>query len=201
MIWEMRTSRNTGGWSIDTMVWRGAGKSGPGRIGKDTVHRSRLLITAASGIIVLLGAVLVARVAFRVPRLYSDAATDHRREVVNHEPREWLTDGAALEALAEHRGIQSSAVKVLSGEGYRLEKGRICQLDGQPFLHLVYTEGAREISAYLRPRKEPGFGPLSTGDVGPEHIAVINGVHATGVFVADRAADVLALARSVAGAL
>lgn len=65
----------------------------------------------------------------------------------------------------------------------------------------LYAEAAREISAYLRSRKTPGFSPLATADVGGEHLAIVNGVHVTALFVTDRAVDVVARARSAAPVL
>jgi hypothetical protein len=151
--------------------------------------------------IMLLAIGVLTRAAFRVPRLYADAAIDHHREIVERQTRVWFNDAAAIESLAEQQGFHFSVIQALSGDGYSLEKGRICQLEGRPYLHLVFTDGAREISAYLRSRKAPGFSPLATADVGAEHLAIVNGVHVTALFVTDRAVDVTARARSAAPVL
>ena len=165
------------------------------------VPRSRLGVIAASVAIGLLAIALLARVVFRVPTLYIEAAADHRLEIVDRQPRPWVTEAAGIFALADGQRIQSSTLQALTRDGYRLEKGKICRLDGQLFLHVVYTDGAREFSAYLRPRHEPGIGPMTTADVDNEHLAVVNGVHVTALFVANRADDAVSRARSCAGAL
>src|SRR5580693_2811893 len=78
----------------------------------------------------------------------ADAARDHRVEVVEHQRRTWLTDAAAIEALASRRGL--SAPAAIAPMGYRLERGKLCRLGGRVFLHLVYSNGVREFSLYLR---------------------------------------------------
>ena len=43
-----------------------------------------------------------------VARVYADAATDHRMEVVEQQPRHWMTDPAAIAALGEKLGISDA---------------------------------------------------------------------------------------------
>jgi len=87
----------------------------------------------------------------RTARVYADAAEDHRDEVTLAQPRHWRTELAEIQALAETRGVSAEAVNALGGSGYRLERGRICQLEDHVYLHLVVTDGAREYSLFLRP--------------------------------------------------
>jgi hypothetical protein len=171
------------------------------QIAAETRDRKRWLWIASSAAIVLLAAGIVARIAFRVPTLYAEAATDHHREIVDRQPRVWVTDAAGIAGLAESRGIPASAIQTLNRTGFRLERAKICRLDSTLYLHLVYTDGAREVSTYLRSRQTPGIGPMTTADVGAEHLAVVNGAHFTALFVADRAKDAVARARAAAADL
>jgi anti-sigma factor RsiW len=86
-----------------------------------------------------------------VARVYADAATDHQLEVVQREARPWIVDPAALAALAEQQGI-AGGVPLELAPSYHLERGKVCRLDGRLYLHLVYSDGAREFSLFLRKR-------------------------------------------------
>jgi len=91
----------------------------------------------------------------RAPRpaeVCSDAANDHRTEVVNSEPRQWLSDHAKIATLALRQGISSATVPTQVLGDYRLARGRLCFLDRHIFLHLVYSNGRQEVSLYLRSR-------------------------------------------------
>ena len=72
--------------------------------------------------------------------------------VVDREHRTWYLDEQAVRALADREGVSPSVVSGLAANGYRLECGKLCRLDGRPFLHLVYANGARKLSVYVRPR-------------------------------------------------
>jgi anti-sigma factor RsiW len=87
----------------------------------------------------------------RVSRVYADAADDHQTEVVDHSPRRWISDPGQIEALAQKQGIDV-AVPAELASGYHLERAKICWLDGRPYLHLVYSDGVREFSLFLRAR-------------------------------------------------
>ncbi len=89
----------------------------------------------------------------RTPGVFEQAARDHRVEVVEHSPRRWRTDQAAIDGIARRFGFSSEQAARLAPAGYRLEHAKICGLDGKPALHLVYsaTEAAsqREFSVYI----------------------------------------------------
>jgi len=134
-----------------------------------------------------------------VARVYADAALDHRREVIEQQPRHWLVDPAQIAALAETRGVAGSAPLALAGNGYHLERGRLCFLDGRIFLHLVYSNGAAEVSVYLRERgaeslpgrvRETENGRnLRASNPGDEHVASFQTDRLTVVVVTDQPAD------------
>jgi anti-sigma factor RsiW len=106
--------------------------------------------------------------ALRPERLYRDAALDHRLEVVEHQPRHWRTDRAEIDKLAAR--YQLHDVAALAPAGYRLEHAKMCGLEGQPALHLVYTNGVQEISLFVRSRTGGDSGISSTG-VGDLYLA------------------------------
>jgi hypothetical protein len=96
--------------------------------------------------------------------------------------------------------------------GYRLEHGKLCRLDGRPFLHLVYTDGANEVSVFLRQwDSEPSTGiaretvnnsVLYTVDIGPEHLGFFQTRQLTAVVVSDQSGKTaLSVASSIARAL
>ncbi len=87
----------------------------------------------------------------RFSKVYADAAEDHQDEVIDHSPRNWYTDPAKILALEQYLGVSLNVPQELAG-GYHLEHGKICRLEGKLYLHLVYSDGTREFSLFLRPR-------------------------------------------------
>jgi hypothetical protein len=160
----------------------------------------------AAGVIAMLGASVLSYRAFfkeRTPPVCIAAAQDHEREIVNGEPRPWLSDLAAIDSLAEKQGVPASAISALGTTGYRLERARLCFLKKQIFLHLVYTRNGDEFSVYLRPRSgEPLGNSVHQAEIGPDNLAYFQLHGLTAVFVAHQpSADVLAFARAGAQAL
>ncbi len=158
-------------------------------------------------------AFLAYRVAFRPPIaiVYSDAAR-HHEHLVDH--RQWISGQAPLAQLAQQGGMEASVLMSLAPAGYRLEHGKLCRLDGRPFLHLVYTNGANEVSVFLRPwdDPEPSQGTamgtvnnsvLYTVDIGPEHLSFFQTRQLTAVVVSDQSdgKSALSVASSIARAL
>jgi hypothetical protein len=117
----------------------------------------------------------------QIPAVCSAAMQDHEREIVNGEPRQWLTGLSAIQALAQKQGVPVQAIAALDATGYRLERARLCFLQKQIFLHLVYSKQGGEYSVYLRPRSgEPSF----DGSVrGTENLAYFETNRLTAVFV------------------
>ncbi len=126
----------------------------------------------------------------------ADAARDHRAEVVEHQPRTWLTDARAIDALAARTGLSAPAAEAMAPVGYRLERGKLCRLGGRDFLHLVYSNGVREFSLYLRDSapSETFFGTSRAIagvnlDVGAEHVAQVPSLRFTALVVTDESQD------------
>ena len=112
-------------------------------------------------------------------RAYASMARDHQREVTEHQPRPWISDPQQLTTLISQEGVPVSILHGLSGNGFHVVHGKICTLKGHNYLHLVYTNGDREFSAFFRPQSPllnllPGSGNhagLATADIGAEHLA------------------------------
>ncbi len=83
------------------------------------------------------------------PPWFSDAARDHRVEVMEKQPRRWRSTDDELEALAAMHGLSHAQISALAPAGYRLERAKNCGINGQRSLHLVFGNGEREYSLYL----------------------------------------------------
>jgi hypothetical protein len=136
----------------------------------------------------------------QTPPLCVAAAEDHRREIMEREPRPWLTEIAAIQSLAEKQGVPRSAIAALGTTGYGLERARLCFLKKQIFLHLVYTKEGAEFSVYLGAPS----GIFSDSVRGEASLAYFETSRLTAVFVGDgvsHGADALAFARAGARVL
>jgi anti-sigma factor RsiW len=106
--------------------------------------------------------------------VYAAAARDHRYEVVDRNPRKWQTDSGSILDLVVRRGVAASIIPAFAPAGYRLAEGKLCLLNGQIFLHLVYTNGRENYSVYVGPGEEGkslAVSAISAADVGAEHVA------------------------------
>jgi hypothetical protein len=143
------------------------------RIGRRVLPR--WAVPVAAGIVLIVAGGLAYRAFFipQTPVLCVAAAEDHQREIVNGDPRRWLTDLAAIQSLAEKQGVPRSAIAALGTTGYHLERARLCFLKKQIFVHLVYTKNGEEFSVYLRPRglESPFDGSVREASLGSEDLA------------------------------
>ncbi len=133
-----------------------------------------------------------------VSRLYADAALDHRLEVIEHQPRRWRTDPAEIDKLATRYELTNLAA--LAPEGYRLEHAKMCGIDGKPALHLVYTNGSREFSVFVRARTG-GDKVLREVSVGSDHLAGFGTDRLEAVVAGGSSGECLEFARVAKGAL
>jgi hypothetical protein len=158
----------------------------------------RWALAIAAGIVLAIAGGVANRPLFKpqTPPICVAAAQDHQREIVNGEPRPWLSDISAIQSLARKQGVPASAVTALGTTGYRLERARLCFLKKQIFLHLVYTKDGSEYSVYLRPPS----GLFNDSVRGEETLAYFETDRVTAVFVS-HGADALAFARAGARVL
>ncbi|HXO44189.1 MAG TPA: zf-HC2 domain-containing protein [Candidatus Cybelea sp.] len=150
---------------------------------------------AAAFLLLIAGYLLVPG---HVARVYADAARDHQLEVVLRQARPWIVDPAAIAALAVQQGIADPVPPEL-GSGYRLERAKVCRLDGRLYLHLVYSDGTREFSLFLRQRDGQhltgpirGFADgrfLRAASAGDEHLLSFETSHLTAMVATDQPAD------------
>ena len=132
-----------------------------------------------------IAAVLVAgffayRVWLTPDRACTEAALDHQREVVEGARRTWRSDPGAISELADRQGV---SLAQFSPPGYRLERGKLCRLNGKVFLHLVYGSADGEVSLFLKPR-DGTRSSIRTTESGLEHIASFDSNRATAIAVA-----------------
>jgi len=130
------------------------------------------------------------------PPICVAATQDHQREIVEGEPRPWLSDRSAVESLAEKQGVPASAIAALDTTGYRFQRARLCFLKKQIFLHLVYVKDGSEYSVYLG---RPG-GLFNDSVHGGKTLAYFESDRVTAVFVS-HGADASAFARAGARVL
>jgi anti-sigma factor RsiW len=156
----------------------------------------RWMMVAASAAAVLVASVLGYR-TLRPERLFSDAAEDHRLEVVEHQPRRWRTDPAEIGKLAARYGLSNVSVPA----GYRLEHAKMCGLDGEPALHLVYTNGVQEFSVFVLKPSGASRKNLHIVSVGNERLAAFQTERLEMIATGGSSDECLQLARAAAGAL
>jgi anti-sigma factor RsiW len=171
------------------------------RIGRQQRWRR---VSIATGIAAMLavGIVVYPRVYHVVTRdsaVYAAAAQDHRREVVDHERRTWISQTEQVDALAARQGI--SAPPPASIAGFHLEHGKLCRLNGHLFLHLVYANGHRDFSLFLRQPDSTDVAADRVADVGNECVAGFKTARTAGLVVTTEARDAAEIARTAAAAL
>jgi anti-sigma factor RsiW len=102
------------------------------------------------------------------------AARDHRMEIVDRQPRRWRTDLASVNELAAREGISTAMIAAIAPADYHFQEGKLCKLDGQIYLHLVYSDltGKRNFSLFLD-RQNDGTGKkaIYSASLGAECIA------------------------------
>jgi anti-sigma factor RsiW len=175
---------------------------------RDASNRTRRWLLAMAGVAALVTAAVVGIRAFpaRPKPVYAAAALDHRREIVEGQPRKWLTDRASIQALAARQGVSSTGIAAVAPAGYRLVEGKLCRLDGHVFLHLVYAKGLANFSVFLR--RPDGKAPVGTdreilvATQGAEHIAGFDDTQLSALIVTEQSANAaLNLAQSAASVL
>jgi len=129
------------------------------------------------------------------------AARDHRIEIVDRQPRKWLSDRAAIEALAATQELAPSVLSALTPAGYRLAQARLCYLDGQVFLHLVYESSPGTVSLYLRRVDTSASSRVRLDTFAAEHVAGFQHGRLVAVLVTDQPDGVSRLAQSAASSL
>jgi hypothetical protein len=134
-------------------------------------------------------------IAHGAPAVMTAAAQDHRREVIGKAVKKWRSVAGEIDALAAQQGIPANTVALLAAAGYRLDRARLCKLDGNIFMHLVYSDGTHEMSVFLRP-SQGNRAPLRVSDLGAEHVVAVQSASMTVVCVAEESGAAMNLAKS-----
>jgi hypothetical protein len=112
---------------------------------------------------------------------------------MEHKPRRWTTEPVEFEPKF---GMTGGKAASLAPDGFRLLHARTYGLNGQKALHPVFTDGAREISIYVR--KTPG-GRNVTAQIGAEQVASASGAeYQTVAVTTGAAAECVQIARRAA---
>lgn len=111
-----------------------------------------------AGTAALLVLMFVASMSFRPGAqtpltIYRDAADDHRAEVVEHMKLRWAQDDSSILTLLKSVGATEELTQQITPAGFHLDRARICRLLSHSYVHLVYTDGHREVSYFLRSRE------------------------------------------------
>ena len=86
--------------------------------------------------------------------LYADAADDHHDEVMAHlVDSYWRYKAGDIQELLHSWAGQATLAETLAPTGYHIARARLCELQTQIYVHLVYSDGAHEVSIFVR-RKE-----------------------------------------------
>jgi anti-sigma factor RsiW len=161
--------------------------------------RHRMFAVAGIAAVLLLA---IALFSMRARPLYAAAARDHRIEIVDRQPRKWLSDGSSIERLAGRAGLQASVVSAFTPAGYRLAQGKLCLLNGRVFLHLVYVNDAGNFSLFLRRPDDAVTSAIETRTFTAEHVAGFKNSQLSALIVTGQPGDTaLHLAQSAAAAL
>ena len=136
--------------------------------------------------------------SFHTQAIYSAAARDHHVEIVQAQPRKWQTDAADLERLVSSQGLPGVSVATLAPAGYRLQRGRLCLLEGRVFVHLVFSRGRDSFSLFLRQRETPRMLSAGATAFAAEHVAGFQTNSLTALVVSGQSdQDALLLTRAV----
>ncbi len=114
------------------------------------------LAAVSAVLLILLGGSLfyVSRQRAFERTLYADAADDHHDEVMAHlVDSYWRYRVADIQDLLQSWVGQTTLAQALTPKGYHLARARLCELQTQIYVHLVYGDGIHEVSIFVR-RKE-----------------------------------------------
>ena len=133
------------------------------------------------------------------------AARDHRMEIVEQQPRRWRTDLTSLNELAAREGISTATISAIAPANYHFQEGKLCKLDGQIYLHLVYSDstGKQNFSLFLDRQKDTsGVTRIVSAKLGAECVAGFKSGQLNAMVVTDQSADAaLQLARFAASVI
>ncbi|HEX4227870.1 MAG TPA: hypothetical protein VHZ07_04320 [Bryobacteraceae bacterium] len=135
-------------------------------------------------------------------RLCDDAAGDHFAEIVRQDPRHWRFSASEIDSLAIQQGIKPYLLAALASGEYRLERVKLCRLDGRIFLHAVYRSGRNRVSVYLRASPSANSEAISAMKRHGEYVASLGRAGILAIVVSNASEQaVMSFARSAAMAI
>ncbi|MCA1577081.1 MAG: zf-HC2 domain-containing protein [Acidobacteria bacterium] len=91
--------------------------------------------------------------------LFKAAADNHITCIRETEAPDWARTQPEIIQVEESFIGRDRQVPMMTVDGYQLVRARVCMLNGEKFLHLVYENaGGREASLFVGPNKEVIFG-------------------------------------------
>ncbi len=86
-----------------------------------------------------------------LPTTYTAAMEDHRDEIVLGQPRKsWRVAPDEIEAFLKTKMQDMALVQKLCPPEYRLVRVKVCDLAGEGYLHLVYSNGDHSVSFFAK---------------------------------------------------
>lgn len=111
----------------------------------------RRWIAIAAVAVLTLGSAITWAVSGRPEtKVVTAAVHDHRAEVLQNSPRRWKATIPAMQPLLEQYRVGWSDVQTLLPAGYVLAKAKECRLGGEQTLHMVFSDGTRDLSVFVR---------------------------------------------------
>lgn len=165
--------------------------------------RKRWILAAAGIAALLIFGIAGYQSAFSLPNpAWASAAFDHRLEIVQRQPREWFSDAAVLRKIAAQQKLPAGVVSAFMPAGYHLARGKLCFVNGQLYLHLVYENQAGAFSLYLRRIDTKQESQVRSGVFGREAVAGFQRHELAAMIVSNDSRDTTVdLARSAAAVL
>ena len=114
--------------------------------------RSRRLrwMGIAAGLVFALGGLAFWTQSRKISDELAAAARDHRVEVVGNSPRRWREAASEVRQLLSQYNVDTAEVNTLVPAGFVLQKAKQCGIDGERALHMVFSDGTRALSVYVR---------------------------------------------------
>jgi anti-sigma factor RsiW len=86
-----------------------------------------------------------------LPTTYTAALEDHLDEIVLGQPRKsWRVTPEEIDALLKAKLQDTALVMKLCPPDYRLMRVKVCALAGEPYVHLVYSNGDHSVSFFAK---------------------------------------------------
>jgi anti-sigma factor RsiW len=86
-----------------------------------------------------------------LPTTYTAAMEDHLDEIVLGQPRKsWRVTPDEIDAFLKAKLQDTVLVKKLCPPDYRLMRVKVCDLAGEPYVHMVYSNGDHSVSFFAK---------------------------------------------------